>query len=403
VSDWIHDYAAHRVPEHLERVLSETSLRRQRSPWSSLERWLPMQTTLRLAPVPRAAWLLVVLVLLVLAVATAAVYVGSRPHLLAPFGIAANGTLVYGGRDGDIYTFDEVTGVSTALITGGTVDGSPAFSPDGSRFAFTRGANGGGQEIWVADADGTDPRRLSGAMYPLEGAWSPDGTRLAISQPGSDALVIVHLDGTLPQVLDLGLLPQNFMWRPDGRELVFRGTTTPPDLLSFGLYRVAVAGGEPQAIRPPSYWESDWQVPALSPDGTRIVYSRWDNDDVEGGSLYVADVESGSEERLIFDESSWSEYHAQWSPDGQRLVFNRGRPQESYHLAVGSASGGRLVDLGPEQSWEAGAIAAFSPDGTKVIARLERGSIWMFDAAGGSGRDLGINIREGPSWQRLAP
>ncbi len=60
VSDWLHVDAEHRVPDHLDAVLRRTRKERQRPAWSSLERWLPMQTTLRFTPVPRVAWLLVV-------------------------------------------------------------------------------------------------------------------------------------------------------------------------------------------------------------------------------------------------------------------------------------------------------------------------------------------------------
>ena len=55
VSDWLHADAEHRVPEHLDAVLRRTRTERQRPAWSSLERWLPVDTTLRLAPVPRGA------------------------------------------------------------------------------------------------------------------------------------------------------------------------------------------------------------------------------------------------------------------------------------------------------------------------------------------------------------
>ena len=52
VSDWLHADAEHRVPEHLDAVLRRTRTERQRPAWSSLERWLPVQTTLRFTPAP---------------------------------------------------------------------------------------------------------------------------------------------------------------------------------------------------------------------------------------------------------------------------------------------------------------------------------------------------------------
>ncbi len=60
VSDWLHVDAEHRVPAHLDAVLRRTRSERQRPAWSSLERWLPMESTARFAPVPRFAWVLAI-------------------------------------------------------------------------------------------------------------------------------------------------------------------------------------------------------------------------------------------------------------------------------------------------------------------------------------------------------
>src|SRR4051812_16613648 len=116
VSDWLHVDAEHRVPEHLDAVLRGTRTERQRPAWSSLERWLPVQTTLRLTPVPRVAWLLVVLGL-ILAIGAAALWVGTRQRLPAPFGPARNGAIV-SSHDGDIFAVDPVTHAERLLVGG---------------------------------------------------------------------------------------------------------------------------------------------------------------------------------------------------------------------------------------------------------------------------------------------
>jgi hypothetical protein len=65
-------------------------------------------------------------------------------------------------------------------------DGSqPAISPDGSRIAYLRHppAASAPSEIWVAAADGTDPRRVTTTLTPP--IWSPDGRALlAIDEQG---------------------------------------------------------------------------------------------------------------------------------------------------------------------------------------------------------------------------
>src|SRR5436190_15908692 len=85
---WLDEQAGQGMPGYLDEVLARTTGTRQRPWWSSLERWLPMQTTLRLTPVPRIAWLLVVVGLIV-TLAAAVIVVGSRHRQPAPpFGIA---------------------------------------------------------------------------------------------------------------------------------------------------------------------------------------------------------------------------------------------------------------------------------------------------------------------------
>ena len=91
VSDWLDEQAGHGAPGYLDEVLTRTTRTRQRPWWSSLERWLPVQSTARFAQVPRMAWLLVVLGLVV-ALGTAILVVGSPRRPPSPFGPAPRGT-----------------------------------------------------------------------------------------------------------------------------------------------------------------------------------------------------------------------------------------------------------------------------------------------------------------------
>ena len=404
LSAWLREDSANRVPDHLDEVLVRTVATRQRAWWSSPERWLPMQTTLHLAPVTRVAWLLVTAVLL-LAVVAMVLYVGTQPRRPAPFGPARNGSLVYSGLEGDIYVVDPASGVSTALVTGPEIDVSPSFSGDGSRFAFGRETSVYGQMLlMVANADGTGIRALSEPFVGLDAAtWSPDSSRLAVvaGPQGANSLSVVALDGTTVPILGPGLDPEMVQWRPDGRELVFRGTTYGQDGETIGLYVVGADGRGLRAILPPTDSPEHWQEPALSPDGTQIIYTQWDGDAYPGGHLYVVDVVTGEAQLLVFDGDIESDYYAEWSPDGSQIVFNRGTAQEKYYLAVGPAGGGHAVNIGPELPWDAAAFAVFSPDGSKVIARYSDGSNWIFDATSGLGQRLPATDFLG-SWQRLA-
>ena len=55
----------------------------------------------------------------------------------------------------------------------------PAYSPDGTRLAFTR-RNGGDDALWVADLDGGNAVQVSPTANDVDAPnWSPDGRMLA--------------------------------------------------------------------------------------------------------------------------------------------------------------------------------------------------------------------------------
>src|SRR5262249_32060415 len=77
----------------------------------------------------------------------------------------------------DIYRIDIATRKITKLIGGG-INTYPSISPDGKRIAFRRFVDGTNSEVFVANADGSEPRNLTNdPAFDGWPAWSPDGTR----------------------------------------------------------------------------------------------------------------------------------------------------------------------------------------------------------------------------------
>lgn len=359
--------------------------------------------TRRLAPAPRYAWLVVILALLV-ALGAVILAVGSLPRNANPFGLARNGIVVYGGSDGDIYARDPLTGESTAVVTGPEIDLAPVFSRDGSRFVFAREADTDRRHlVMVANADGNGVRALTDPLSHLSSyTWSPDGSRLAVvsDMDGWPSLWTLAMDGTTQVLVGPEVTAEFVQWRPDGGELIFRGVTSGPAGSTSGLYTVRAdgTGTGPVAVVGPTAGDGHGQNPALSPDGTKVIYTQW-----EPGRLWVVDLDTGKLKQLLFQPYVESDYYAEWSPDGSQIVFNRGRAQEEYHLAVGPADGGQVIDVGPKMPWDAAAVAVFSPDGSKVIARYSNGSTRIFGITDGSEELLPPTNEFLASWQRRAP
>ena len=163
-------------------------------------------------------------------------------------------------------------------------------------------------------------------------------------------------------------------------------------------FRADGTGTGPVAVLPPTDNNEHWQNPALSPDGTKVIYTQW-----APGHLWVVDLETRKPKMLHFQPYVESDYYAQWSPDGSQIVFNRGQAQKEYHLAVGPADGGQVTNIGPKLPWDAAAVAGFSPDGSKVIARYSNGSTRILGIADGSEELLPATNEFIASWQRRAP
>ncbi len=185
--------------------------------------------------------------------------------------------------DGKLYDFDLVVvdladGTVHRLTSDPFAEQHPVWSPDGSQIAFESDRDSSAissMEIFVMNADGSNPRRVLGATGMLNG-WSADGTEIYCTKLQSDARqnqgleVLTSVRLVSGQTREIRRLPQRV-----------RGTT--------------------QA--------------AVSPDGQQIAYIK----DTETGSAILL-VENGVE-RLLSDRPG-DAFLPIWSPDGQWLAYS---------------------------------------------------------------------------------
>ena len=109
------------------------------------------------------------------------------------------------GWVGEMYVLDLTTGVSTRITTTAThaICAEPEWSPDGSRIAYgAKQTIGGPWDIWVMDADGSNPVNLTASWPSNEKgvSWSADGNYLAFASDvsGNMDIWVMDADGSNP-------------------------------------------------------------------------------------------------------------------------------------------------------------------------------------------------------------
>ncbi len=154
------------------------------------------------------------------------------------------------------------------LLTTDTTDADPASSPDGTKIVFSRGPEGA-RQLHVMHADGSSVTDLTLPVRDAtQAAWSPDGSRIAFSceiDAGNLDVCLVNPDGSgLVRLTGEPGLDADPTWRPDGQLLAFT-TDRFSGTSETAITTMRIDGSGIAALRM-------GRSPAWSPDGTLLAF-----------------------------------------------------------------------------------------------------------------------------------
>ena len=287
-----------------------------------------------------------------------------------------------------IRRLDRETGEVETLLGGPGGAARPTPSPDGRHLAFVRRVRDKevlflydlqtGAETPLYDGLSRDQQETWAifGVYPAMD-WTPDGRALVFWADGglhrldvaTRAVTEIPFEAEVEQTITepvratYEVAPERFRVRmlrdaataPDGRTLVFHAVGH--------LWTMDYPDGTPRRLtRDDARFEYD---PAFSPDGRRLVYTTWSDD--EYGSIWLMDLRSGEARRLTERPGHYAT--PRFSPDGERIVFRRGEGNGLRGTLHGTEPGLYWMDAdGGEMTLitESGREPRFSPDGERV-------------------------------------
>ena len=248
-------------------------------------------------------------------------------------------------------------------------------------------------DVWIMNADGSDPVNLTQGRHCASPAWSPDGTKIAYigdifnydqdtgeAQFGGE-IWLMDADGGNPQQLtDDSVHKTSLWWSEDGRSIYYTVPERDDRWISYDVFVMALDGSGSAPV--------DWreslldQVFTRSPDGTKLANVVLA--DEEGNAhLYVRDVSEYQRSYLSqiqvdlwgtplpdLPQQGKSEYgilttsHLTWAPDSMRIAFDAftGPIVDDRHDEIWAVDidGNNLVNL-------TNGLGGFAPDWQPVV------------------------------------
>jgi Tol biopolymer transport system component len=207
---------------------------------------------------------------------------------------------------------------------GDEATGGVRVSPDGKWVAF-ESERGGVHGVWIARSDRGGATRVSGTSLAVGPSWAPDGSQLAFfarefKRPGPWTIWVVEMrDGAARRLASTGDVQiEGASWFPDSQRLCYAAEDR---LVVFDTLTRAT-----RALHVPVDGGRIAGIPAVSPDGGRIVFA------VADDGVWIASWPDGRMKRVIAERDVDA---FAWAPGGRQIAVRTARDgQWKLHIVL---------------------------------------------------------------------
>jgi tricorn protease len=261
----------------------------------------------------------------------------------------------------------------------------PAISANHLAFIYA-------EDLWVAGADGSQPRRLTvDAGIVSNPFFSPDGTLIAFNAQydGNTDIYTIPVEGGLP--VRLTWHPGSDLVRgftPDGKGVLFASQRSSFTDRYLQLFIVGINGGYPEKLRIPNAWTA-----CYSPDGKSMAYTplspayqQWKN--YRGGrisTIWICSMTDYSVVKIPQPKEGCNDADPMWIGDHIYFLSDRNGEFNLFSYGVSSKEVKQLTDFK-----EFPIINASSGNG-RIIFEQE-GYLHIFDIKSAAEKKLTIGI-----------
>ena len=204
----------------------------------------------------------------------------------------------------DIFAADADGSNVVQLTSSFGYDAEATFSPTGDRIIFTS-VRDGDLDLYSMRPDGSDVTRITDRLGYDGGAfYSPDGTKIVwrahypetrearedylsllaegLIRPSALDIYVADADGSNPrQLTDNGAANFAPYWHPSGEQIIFSSNMDDPRGRDFELYLINVDGTGLERVT----WSEGFDgFPVFHPDGTKLVFGSNRNESHEGNT-----------------------------------------------------------------------------------------------------------------------